>query len=260
VPPGLVSGYGVEKISGNPVRARQAAYLKAMDDLLTRSGPVLVSKTVQDQTTVVDIRPANRVLESTFRLRASRILQPSFERNGVDHGFMWVLLASTEEDIERGWQQFVAWRMDRIDQAQKLFQEAKGSERVQLLKASPFHKTRDSTLLRIRPGYARSTTSKPASVMNKHAKSTVTTASPIKYKAPAARRLVINGADKEALLNWLEENSSFADLENVGLLLCEIRNHFSLRNPLAEDLHSWRKKLAEEWLSDKHFGNRPKNW
>ena len=136
VPPGLISGYGVEKIAGNPERARQAAYLKAMDDLLTHSGPVLVTKTVQDQTTVVDARSANRVLESTFRLRASRMLQPRFKDTGVDHGFVWVLLATTEDEIERGWQQFVIWRAEHIDQAQKLFQEAKGSQRVPLLKAA----------------------------------------------------------------------------------------------------------------------------
>ena len=63
-PPGLITGYGVEKIAGNPVRARQAAYLKAMDDLLTHTGPVLVSKTVHDQTTVVDVKPANRSSKS----------------------------------------------------------------------------------------------------------------------------------------------------------------------------------------------------
>src|SRR4029078_8476213 len=87
VPPDLVSGYGVEKISGNPARARQAAYLRAMDDLLTRGGPVVVSKTVQDQTTVIDVKSANRVFESTFKLRSSRLLQPSFERSGADHGY-----------------------------------------------------------------------------------------------------------------------------------------------------------------------------
>jgi tetratricopeptide (TPR) repeat protein len=136
VPPGLITGYGVEKISGNPERARKAAYLRAMDDLLTRSGPVLVSKTVQDQTTVIDARSANRTLESTFRLRASRMLQPSFEQSGMEHGFMWVLLATTEAEIESGWQQFVVWRAERIAQAQKLFEEANGPERVQLLRAS----------------------------------------------------------------------------------------------------------------------------
>ena len=135
-PPGLISGYGVEKAGGNPERARQSAYLRAMDDLLTRSGPVLVSKTVLDHTTVIDARPANRVLESTFRLRASRMLQPSFEETGVDHGFVWVLLATTEDEIQRGWQQFVEWRAQRIDRARKLFQDAKGPERVPFLKSS----------------------------------------------------------------------------------------------------------------------------
>jgi hypothetical protein len=46
------------------------------------------------------------------------------------------LLGTTEEDIARGWEQFVAWRTERIEEAQKLFQAATGAERVQLLKAS----------------------------------------------------------------------------------------------------------------------------
>jgi tetratricopeptide (TPR) repeat protein len=135
-PLGLVSGYGVEKVSGNPERARQAAYFKAMDDLLTRSGPVLVSKSVQDQTTVTGLSQPNRTLVSTFRLRASALLHPSFERTGMEHGFVWVLLASTEEEMELGWQQFVAWRQERIERAQQLFQEAKGPQRVHLLQAA----------------------------------------------------------------------------------------------------------------------------
>jgi tetratricopeptide (TPR) repeat protein len=122
-PPGLVSGYGVEKVAGRPERARQAAYLSALDDLLTHSAPILVSKT-------------DRVLESTFRLRASSLLQPHFKQTGLDHGFVWVLLATTEDDIQRGWQQFLVWRAERIDEAQSLFNEAKGPERAQLLKAS----------------------------------------------------------------------------------------------------------------------------
>lgn len=135
-PPGLISGYGVQKLAGNPERARQMAYLKAIDDLLTRTGPVLVTKMVQDQMTVIDVRPASRTLESIFRLRASRVLQPSYERSGIEHGFAWVLLAITEADIERGWQQFVTWRAERVEQAQKLFEEATGPGRAELLKAS----------------------------------------------------------------------------------------------------------------------------
>jgi tetratricopeptide (TPR) repeat protein len=136
VPPGMVSGYGVEKISATPERARQAAYLRAMDDLLTRSGPVLVSKTVYDQTIAIDLKPVRHTLESTFRLRAAGMLQPSFERSGIDHGFVWVLLGITEDEIEAGWQQFVAWRAERVEQARKLFQEAKGPDRLEFLKAS----------------------------------------------------------------------------------------------------------------------------
>src|SRR5262249_8226334 len=121
-PPGLVTGYGVEKIFGRPDKARQSAYLKAFDDLLTHSAPV--------------VGAADRVLESTFRLRAAMLLQPSFKQTGLDHGFVWILLAATEDDIERGWRQFLVWRAERIDEALSLFNEAKGSERAELLKAS----------------------------------------------------------------------------------------------------------------------------
>ena len=113
VPPGLICGYGVERIRDNPDRSRQSAYLKAMDDLLTR-GPVVVSKTVQDRTTVLDLKSASRTMESSFRLRASRMLQPSFMDTGVEDGFLWVLVGTTEEDIERGWQQFVQWRAQKL--------------------------------------------------------------------------------------------------------------------------------------------------
>ena len=123
-PMDLVSGYGVEKISGNPERARQIAYRKAMDDLMTRSGPV-------------DGIPNQPILQEIFRQRAPRLFQPAFERTGNDHGFIWVLVATSNEDLERGWQQFVAWRAERIDQAQKLFEQAKGgSERPRLLKTA----------------------------------------------------------------------------------------------------------------------------
>lgn len=135
-PLGLVWGYGVERLkSNNAERGRQAAYLKAIDDLLTR-GPVLVSKTVQDRTTVVGMKPASRTLDSSFRLRASRMLQPSFMDTGVEEGFVWVLVGTTDDDIERGWRQFVEWRTQKMNQAEKLFKDAKGPGRLTLLKAS----------------------------------------------------------------------------------------------------------------------------
>lgn len=135
-PPGMVWGYGAEKLTGrNAERGRQSAYLKAIDDLLTR-GPVLVSKSVQDQTTVLGMKPASRTLQSSFRLRASRMLQPSYMDSGVEDGFVWVLVGTTEDDLERGWQQFVEWRAQKMDQAEKLFKDAKGPERLTLLKAS----------------------------------------------------------------------------------------------------------------------------
>ena len=135
IPPGVIWGYGVEKIRDTPDRSRQSAYLKAMDDLLTR-GPVVVSKTVQDHTTVLDVKSASRTMESTFRLRASRMLQPSFMDTGVEDGFIWVLVGTTQDDIERGWQQFVEWRAQKIEQAQRLFDDARGLQRMTLLKSS----------------------------------------------------------------------------------------------------------------------------
>lgn len=134
-PPGLIWGYGAERLRDSPERGRQSAYLKAIDDLLMR-GPVLVSKTVQDRTTVIDLKPASRTMEATFRLRASRLLQPSFMEAGVEDGFVWVLVGTTEDDIEKGWLQFVEWRREKIAQAERLYHEASGRDRVPLLRAA----------------------------------------------------------------------------------------------------------------------------
>ena len=93
VPVDLAWGYGVEKMHGEPDVARRAAHLKALDDLLTR-GPLLVSKVVRDSTRVRDARSAERTLETTFRLRASSMIQPSFIRQGFEDGFSWVLVGA----------------------------------------------------------------------------------------------------------------------------------------------------------------------
>ena len=135
VPPGLTWGYGVEKIRDNAEYSRQSAYLKAIDDLLTR-GPVVVSKTIQDHTTVLDVKSVSRTMESTFRLRAARMLHPSFMDAGVQDGFVWVLVGITDADIERGWQEFAEWRAQKIEQAQKLFDDAAVGQRIGLLKIS----------------------------------------------------------------------------------------------------------------------------
>ena len=83
----------------------------------------------------------------------------------------------------------------------------------------------------------------------------------IRYKPPASRRLVIDGVHKEALINWLEENATLADLENLVFVLCDIRSRFSLQTlPVMDDRTSWRKKLAEEFNPGKHVGKRPGNW
>jgi tetratricopeptide (TPR) repeat protein len=131
----MVWGYGVEKIRDNPDGGRQSAYLKAIDDLLTR-GPVFVSRTVQDNTSVINLKSASRTMHSTFRLRASGVIQPSFMETGATDGFIWVLIGATDSDIERGWSQFFEWRAERIAQASRLYKEASGAERISLLQAS----------------------------------------------------------------------------------------------------------------------------
>jgi tetratricopeptide (TPR) repeat protein len=75
-------------------------------------------------------------MESTFRLRASRLLQPSFMDTGAEDGFIWVLVGTTEADIDKGWQEFVAWREERIAQAGRLYREARGAGAIALLRAS----------------------------------------------------------------------------------------------------------------------------
>ncbi len=136
VPPGLRWGYGVEKIRGKPDLARRKAYLSAVDDLITRSGPLIVSKVVHDRTSVVDDQSARRNMESTFRLRASSIIEPSYQDGGTEDGFSWALVATTEADIERGWQDFLSWRQTRIDEAVELFEAAAGPTRLGFLEAS----------------------------------------------------------------------------------------------------------------------------
>src|SRR5262245_46800254 len=80
-PPGLISGYGIAKVSGNLDQARSVARLKALNELLTHSAS------------------ADRLLQSTFPARASQLLQPAFERSGADRGLVWVVLATTEDEI-----------------------------------------------------------------------------------------------------------------------------------------------------------------
>jgi hypothetical protein len=75
-------------------------------------------------------------MESTFRLRASNIIQPSFQRAGVEDGFAWVLVGTTEQDIKRGWEEFLSWRAGKIAEALTLFDGAVGPDRLALLKAS----------------------------------------------------------------------------------------------------------------------------
>jgi hypothetical protein len=83
----------------------------------------------------------------------------------------------------------------------------------------------------------------------------------IRYKPPMSRRLVINGADKDALIAWLERNARLEELENVMFMLCEARSRFSLKNlPAMKDKQGWKKRLTEEVRSDKCLGRRSAHW
>ena len=134
-PSDMVWGYGAEKVRDKPDHDRQSAYLKAIDDLLTR-GPVLVSRTIQDNTSVTNLKSASRTMHSTFRLRASGVIHPGFMETGVTDGFIWVLIGTSDAEIERGWLQFLEWRTEQIAQAGRLYKEANGEGRISLLKAS----------------------------------------------------------------------------------------------------------------------------
>jgi hypothetical protein len=83
----------------------------------------------------------------------------------------------------------------------------------------------------------------------------------IKYKEPIGRRLVVEGVHKEALIEWLEANASFEELENIFFMLCEIRSRFALRIPLSHtEMGTWKRRLQDNFDIGKHFGNRPGHW
>ena len=83
----------------------------------------------------------------------------------------------------------------------------------------------------------------------------------IRYKVPATRRIVVDGVDKEALINWLESNASFDDLENLVYILCDVRSRFSLKNHLStNELRAWKRRLEEDVSPAKHIGRRPSHW
>lgn len=83
----------------------------------------------------------------------------------------------------------------------------------------------------------------------------------IRYKPPKSRRLVVDGVDKEALMEWLEVNASLNDLENLFYVICEIRGRFSLKNQFStNEMLAWKRRLEEESDQKKHLGNRPHHW
>jgi hypothetical protein len=79
----------------------------------------------------------------------------------------------------------------------------------------------------------------------------------LRYKEPKARRLVVNGIDKERLIVWLEAYAELSDLENILFLLCDIRRRFSLKNLWSkEEMDQWHKHLVNESNSPKQNGQR----
>jgi hypothetical protein len=83
----------------------------------------------------------------------------------------------------------------------------------------------------------------------------------IRYKPPATRRIVVDGAHKHLLISWLEKFASLDDVENLFFILCDIRSRFSLKNSLSSgDMRAWKKTLMEEFAATKHLGIRPKHW
>jgi hypothetical protein len=83
----------------------------------------------------------------------------------------------------------------------------------------------------------------------------------IRYKPPISRRLVINGADKELLIEWLERNAELKDLEHVMFMLCEARSRVYQRKiPSNKDKQAWKRRLTEEIDSYKSLGNRSDHW
>ncbi len=83
----------------------------------------------------------------------------------------------------------------------------------------------------------------------------------LRYKAPSSRRLVVDGAHKEKLIDWLESNASLDDVENLFFIFCEVRERFSLRNPLSTtEMRVWKKRLQDEFNPDKHLGTHPAHW
>jgi hypothetical protein len=83
----------------------------------------------------------------------------------------------------------------------------------------------------------------------------------VRYKPPVSRRLVVDGEDKDQLIRWLEANATLDDFENLLFMLCEVRSRFSLRNlPAMKQRLIWRRRLTDESVPQKHFGNRSEQW
>jgi len=83
----------------------------------------------------------------------------------------------------------------------------------------------------------------------------------VRYKAPAARRLVVDGTHKGMLTSWLEKHASLSDLENLFFLLCDIRTRFSLKNSRSSsEMKVWKTRLENEFDQAKHIGSQPRRW
>lgn len=81
------------------------------------------------------------------------------------------------------------------------------------------------------------------------------------YKDPPIRRLVVNGTDKDRLVEWLKENAKFEDMERVVYLLCELRHHFGLAGPKSSsEMSAWRNEICQLGHHSSSSGLRPHPW
>ena len=81
------------------------------------------------------------------------------------------------------------------------------------------------------------------------------------YGSPEKRHLVVRGADKGALVDWLCDNASYEDLERVTFVLCEIRQNLGLPIPIPRnETRAWRDRLCGDAHPSSGAGLRPLPW
>lgn len=131
----LIVGYGTERIGRDLDQARQSAYLKAIDDLLLRAGPLIVSKTIESSTTAVGTHLVSNILQAKFTMQASRVIVPRVVKSEIKDGSVWVMVGTTEADFRTGFQQFLEWRNNKRKEAEIFLNTPPGRNRLPMLEA-----------------------------------------------------------------------------------------------------------------------------